>query len=480
MSKIYLYVDFNDKDEAKKLGAKFDNEKKSWFITKDQDVEKFSKFLQKKIQKLNYAKVMQEFCSSLLRANLDPNSTAIITDGKWHRISAFDDKYGKKSGAYVFKMDDYPTGFITNHKNGYKEKFLPNKNCYDNEFEIVDMIEYEKFLQVKREKYQNLQKIKEEELIQNQLKTSKIAQEIYKNSSKSLSIENLYLKNKDIKEIGNLGFDSDKNIIIPLYDFDKFYHWSNQVIFENGFKMIGISKNQSNEENLHSRKKECFHPVGCSINDLKYEIANPTKSIVICEGYATAYTLNKATNRITLMAVDANNLYDVAKRLKRLYKGNIIVACDNDLKSELKGKDNIGLNIGKKIKEELGLKRVVYPKISNEEANNISDFNDLAKHKGINEVTNQILKQIDVIVNVNKEEKKIKSNEGLEDMTADEIRLELYGIDDNLGKYPKLAQKYENWSERANLLYKQLIKVMDKEREEHKSMEKNKNKGFER
>ena len=42
--KHYLYVKYEDKDEAKALGAKWDNTKKSWYITDDQDASLFEKF----------------------------------------------------------------------------------------------------------------------------------------------------------------------------------------------------------------------------------------------------------------------------------------------------------------------------------------------------------------------------------------------------------------------------------------------------
>lgn len=45
MQKIYLDCPFDDKEECKSLGGKWDAENKSWFITSNLDVNKFEKWI---------------------------------------------------------------------------------------------------------------------------------------------------------------------------------------------------------------------------------------------------------------------------------------------------------------------------------------------------------------------------------------------------------------------------------------------------
>jgi len=44
-SKIYLNVPFTQKDDAKKLGAQWDSQNKSWYVPSDQHLDAFSKWL---------------------------------------------------------------------------------------------------------------------------------------------------------------------------------------------------------------------------------------------------------------------------------------------------------------------------------------------------------------------------------------------------------------------------------------------------
>ena len=45
MQKIFLNCPFDDKEECKSLGGKWDAESRSWFITSNLDIEKFEKWI---------------------------------------------------------------------------------------------------------------------------------------------------------------------------------------------------------------------------------------------------------------------------------------------------------------------------------------------------------------------------------------------------------------------------------------------------
>ena len=132
-------------------------------------------------------------------------------------------------------------------------------------------------------------------------------------------------------------------MLIPFKDEnDKF--WSLQRITKDGKKIIGVIKTNE-EQNKHleyaARKKGCFY----TQTPLKEQ-----KEFIVCEGFATAMTIQKVLNKPTIMAIDAGNLSSVIENLNKTYPDKkITIFADNDLKLELQGKTNIGLKAAKQI-----------------------------------------------------------------------------------------------------------------------------------
>lgn len=101
----------------------------------------------------------------------------------------------------------------------------------------------------------------------------------------------------------------EQALLIPLIDGDCFT--SLQAIYADGSKDLLWG----------GQKQGSFFPLkplqtGCSI--------------VLCEGYATAWSASQQFKRVGVMAVDAGNLCAVAIRLKHLYQADILVGADND------------------------------------------------------------------------------------------------------------------------------------------------------
>ena len=90
--------------------------------------------------------------------------------------------------------------------------------------------------------------------------------------------------------------------------------WGYQKIFEDGKKLFLTGQ----------KKKGCFYSVG----------QDTTERIYICEGFATAVTIHKATDCYTVAAWDCGNLVSVAKEIRRKYKqAKIIICADDDRKN---------------------------------------------------------------------------------------------------------------------------------------------------
>lgn len=152
------------------------------------------------------------------------------------------------------------------------------------------------------------------------------------------------------------------NLLIPLSDING-KMWSVQRICANGNKIIGVIKTQSEKERgeeYSARKKGCFY------------ISAPLETyeqFFVCEGYATAKSIEILLDKSSIMAVDSGNLLNVCEALIEKYPHKQITICaDNDVKNEI----DVGLNAAIKYKEKYPQIHIIKPSTTNK---NISDFN---------------------------------------------------------------------------------------------------------
>ncbi|EAI4428198.1 conjugal transfer protein TrbF [Campylobacter jejuni] len=96
------------------------------------------------------------------------------------------------------------------------------------------------------------------------------------------------------------------------------------------------------------------------------------------------------------LGVDAGNLEIIVTSIKEKYpKMNIIIAGDNDVKKELNGNKNVGKETALGIQKKYPEIKVVLPNFTNEESQKgLSDFNDLMKSRGLEEIKKQLKEQI--------------------------------------------------------------------------------------
>ncbi|EAL0007351.1 DNA primase, partial [Campylobacter upsaliensis] len=284
-----------------------------------------------------------------------------IMNGKIQRCKTKEDKGNEKSGAYLGYLDEYPAGFMQNFKTGIKEnwKFRLEKDYRSSKTEkSYSTINSQKQVQ------------KEQELLNLQEKTALRLQKEWNEAKKALN-SHLYLKNKGINNAYDLRVDRFNNLLIPLRDI-KGKLWSLQRISESGRKIIGVIKTKEEKEVEYlARKKGCFY------TQVSLEKQN---EFLICEGFATAISLQEYLNKAVIMAIDAGNLISVIEVLKLNYPFTpIILYADNDLKNI----NNVGLNTAKAIKEKYEDIKVFYPNLDESEAKEgLSDFNDIVMRYG--------------------------------------------------------------------------------------------------
>lgn len=184
-----------------------------------------------------------------------------------------------------------------------------------------------------------------------------------------------YLKRKQISAVPNLGvkYDGKGSMYIPAKDADgKIWSW--QKIQWDGGKWFYSG----------GRIDGCFHIIG-----------NPDKSktIYICEGFATGASVYTATGKAVVVTFTANNMLKIAKLINKKYtKAKLVICGDNDLWS--KKPDGTLFNSGRIKAEETAKKlftSAVFPEFKNIESKP-TDFNDLHILEGIAAVEKQIMK----------------------------------------------------------------------------------------
>lgn len=390
--RTYLYVPYKEKEEAKQLGALWDNNKKKFYIPAYLDKNIFEKWSTQRDLKhsINQNEAIGQF-----KAALEAQGFIIdmpIMNGKIQRCKISGDKGNEKSGAYIGFLDEYPAGFIQNHKTGFKENW---KFQFDKNNQIYRSTQSKN---IDNNLLKQKQAEREAQLVLLQKKTAlKLEKEWME--SKIASKEHKYLISKGLKTTYDLKTDKFNNLLIPLKD-ENGKLWSLQRISENGDKIIGVIKTkEEKEKNIEysARKKGCFYTQTPLENQ---------KEFLICEGFATAMTIQNIIQKPTIMAIDAGNLINICDRLLKKYPNKkITIFADNDLKKELQNKSNTGLQCAFKCKEKYPQINIIYPQIDSKMAKKITDFNDMINILGKKETLNNINKQIS---NINSKEKQNK------------------------------------------------------------------------
>ena len=63
--KYYIYVPYKDREESKRLGAKWDSESKKWFVPNGVNLEKFSKWQYPQKNEIDMNEALEQFNNAL-------------------------------------------------------------------------------------------------------------------------------------------------------------------------------------------------------------------------------------------------------------------------------------------------------------------------------------------------------------------------------------------------------------------------------
>ena len=382
--KYILAVPYEEKDQAKALGAEWDKDGKFWYC-QESEKDKFFQWDIKNVEnKVKYdipLNIEEEFLNRIKSAGVLENS--VIADGQKHRITVDGDKGKEQSGFYVLHSDGVANGYFMNNRTGEEIKWTSKEHSMTPEEKAEMKALY------------NAKKAEREQA--DKMLTEKAEKAIYaKFMNKETVSEHTYLSNKMIDPTSNIYAGQDSTITIPLFNIDGRLK-SAQYINENGEKRFAKNTN----------KVGAFHIVDGSVSDLKY-----AKSVVIAEGYATAASINEALNNKdvkVIAAMSANNLDHTVKAVTEKYPNiNVIIAADNDLTNKV---GNIGLNAANAVQNKYENITVVVPKINDKEIS--GDFNDIVSKNGLSkdDALKNIQKSLQPALKLEQEKSKSISSE---------------------------------------------------------------------
>ena len=366
----YLVVPYEERKEAKALGAKWGAVERSWYIGENADKKKLEKWLPERqlAEQAPAVHPREEFAEVLRSLGCKVEGEHPIMDGNRHRIATTEDKMGEQAGFYVAFLDGRPAGYAKNNRSGEEIRWTSSGN-------VLTAAEREKlkknYRRIQEEKAAVLSSLHEASAQRVQTQLAEL---------QPVSQATPYMSTKGIQPHKGAYWGADgKTTCLPAQDVDGKV-WTMQYIREDGTKRFAKD----------CRKSGCFHPVG------GMEALKQAPVLVVAEGYATAASLTEALGVATVAAFDSGNLPSVATALHERYPEKaIVIAGDDDRHLVEKIGKNPGREKAEKAAQAVG-GEVVFPLFAPGERetapSKFTDFNDLAQKSCLGQegVTRQV------------------------------------------------------------------------------------------
>jgi phage/plasmid primase-like uncharacterized protein len=276
--------------------------------------------------------VILEFRRAIEAAGIPVKDDIIANTPRIQRAYVSGDRKGSKNCWYILKIDDgVPAGAFGCHKRHGEKKFK-----WSMKGAKPLTLEERRELAAKAKAAAERRAAEEREL---QEKAAKKAQDIL-SRAKPATDDHEYLKRKDVPafgvfvgdwpkqwtdEHGEIHFTIPGALLVPMRSPESPDPVNLQAILPSD-KELGRNKDFL----FGARKQGCWFTIGKS--DLDHRLHHAGRLvIVICEGYATAGSIHRATNAVIAVAFDRTNLIHVAQYFRRKEPDAIIViAADND------------------------------------------------------------------------------------------------------------------------------------------------------
>ena len=220
----------------------------------------------------------------------------VVADGKLCRVHIDGDKPGSRNGWYILFADGIPSGAFGSWKTGIKGKWCAKKTSDLTQTELAEH----------KRRMDAAIKARDAEDKSVKLAAREKAKTIWQ-AAPPAHDDHPYLIKKRVKAHG-LRL-SGGTLVIPVRDSAGVLH-SLQFIDADGNKRFLTD----------GQKKGCYFSIG-----------QPTDTLCIAEGYATAASIHEATGHAVTVAFDAGNLMPVAQALRQKFpNAKIIICADND------------------------------------------------------------------------------------------------------------------------------------------------------
>ena len=287
--------------------------------------------------------IITEFLQAMHQQGIVPTGD-ILANGTIQRFHVEGDTPNKPNGWAVIHLGAFPGAVFGNWKTGAKHKWQLKTPTTPEE------------RRAHKKAMRELYKTQEAEQLKRYSEATVKARSLIDNSFPADPAHN-YLVRKQIQPHGI--FQQDNTLLIPIYDGIALT--SVQAVYADGSKQFLKG----------GKTKGCYYKLP--------RLETSGTDIIICEGFATASTLQEANpDKTVVVAFTANNLATVAQAMNRLCNAKITIACDNDQWGEV----NTGLEKGRYAAAIVG-GEMIYPIFDNlDTSSQPTDFNDYVRLGG--------------------------------------------------------------------------------------------------
>jgi phage/plasmid primase-like uncharacterized protein len=375
--RTYLAVPYDEKDDAKQLGARWDREAKAWYVPAGVDLEAFTPWLpaHNSVHIAVDIDPAEQFAEAMRECGLRPDGP-VQMDGQMHRVPVEGDKGKERSGAYVGHLDGRPAGFIQNFKTGVKTNWKATAQ--------VAALGAQDRARMAAEAAQK----RHERALEREQQYARTAEEVDAIWTAATPVQaHPYLADKGVQSHG-LRQGSDGQTI-TVQDRDG----SDRELSIAGRLLVPIADANGTMTSLQfidPASSKMFMP-NSRVEGGHFVIGDLHQPgpMLIAEGYATAATLHELTGMPAIVAFNAGNLMPVAQTWRQLDPDRpIYIAGDNDHGRETEGKPNVGREKAEEAAAAIG-GFALLPYFAERDAG--SDWNDLARGQGREAMRQQLM-----------------------------------------------------------------------------------------
>lgn len=365
--KVWLAVPFDEKEQAKRLGARWDGKAKSWYVPEGTELGKVRRWIPDQAhetERLRAARSVlspeEEFRDKLTELGLDLRGQLPILDGMPHRVPVIEKNGRGLDGCYCLHGDGRPAGWAQNHVTGVYIKLVATGAHLSPE----ELARQRATFAARKAEHEQQRKAQHAEAARKAVERFEGGHAVTAHP---------YLVAKGVPPIGPVREQAGK-LLIPIRDAEGNFRGL-QSIDDEGRKRFTPGM----------EKKGGF----CLLDDEKQFNGG---EIILCEGYATGVSLALATEKPVAVAFDAGNLEAVAEALREKFPRMAITICaDNDHATERDGNPwNPGVEKAKAAAQKVNGKVLVPVFSEAEKAQRLTDFNDLHKARGLGAVRGQL------------------------------------------------------------------------------------------